>query len=167
MHRPGEGSFEKGSHVLEYWLANSEGFALARPKSRRRVTAVVLDPGTRQARSLVVRRGRRTQVVSASTVTAVDPRRRVLYTAPRRRPVPRAAAQKSAMVAAELAKAAGTSTRSGVERMQPVVTEWARRTAAVTAAAYAVVQPIARAYAHNAAVIAGAYARAVLSRLRA
>lgn len=133
MHRPDEGVFEKGSHVLEYWLANSVGFALARPKSRRRVTAVVIDPDTRQAQSLVVRRShRRSQILSADAVTAVDPGRRVLYTAPQRRrtathgrlsgsvSATAAPALRATRAARRGTTAIGSRTRSGIVRLGPV-----------------------------------------------
>ena len=184
MHRPTEGVFEQGSHVLEYWLANSEGFTVGQRPPKRRVAAVVIDPDTRRARSLVVRRGRRgTQLVSASAITAVDPKRRVLYTAPRRRVAAVGSQTRSGIVRLQpVAAAAGTHsraaaqksaalTRSGFERLRPVAiagvqksavlaAECARRLAAITAAAGDRLRPLAAAYAHNAVTIAQLYARA-------
>ncbi|MES1246704.1 MAG: hypothetical protein ABUS54_03400, partial [Actinomycetota bacterium] len=82
MQQQRPGVFGRESNVLDYWLAHCEGFTIG----KRPVTAVVIDPETRRARSLVVRRSRRrTQVVSADAIAAVDPSARVLHMARRRR----------------------------------------------------------------------------------
>ena len=191
MHRPDEGVFEKGSHVLEYWLANIEGFTLARAPLKRRVTGVVVDPATGQAHSLIVRRSRRrTQVVAADAITAVDVHGRVLYAGrQRRRRAPRehrqhgrvwiaATQRRAAAVGAQLQPAAttaaqvtGAAARQGVSFASLAVAAGARRasrwTRAAVAAAGVRLGPLAAAYAHNAATIARAYARAVRDGLLA
>ena len=156
MHRSSEGVFEKGSHVLVYWLANSEGFTLSQRPVKRRVTGVVIDPATGQAHSLVVGRSQ----VSADAVTAVDVRKRTLYLSRRRRErAPRDYAWLTA--ARRQAAAAGMAiarlTGAGARRSAIFAAHWARVGATATDAR---LRPLASAYAHNAAAIAGAYARA-------
>ena len=160
MHRSSEGVFEKGSHVLEYWLANSEGFTLSQRPVKRRVTGVVIDPATGQAHSLVVGRS---QVVSAEAVGAVDVRKRTLYLSRRwRKRAPRDYAWLTAArrQAAVTGMAAARATDSGARRSATFTAHWAR----VAAGAGDVrLRPLAFAYAHNAAAIAGAYGRAARS----
>jgi hypothetical protein len=157
VHRPAEGVFERGSNVLEYWLANSEGFSVAHPDGKERVTAVVIDPETLQARSLVVRRSRRrTHVVAAARIAAVDPHGRVLYVTPRRRrgraiaPSWRTAApalgaarrlrsrtQVSARAGARVGVAAAAHARAALPVLRAIGTAYAVYAAAVAAAWFA------------------------------
>jgi hypothetical protein len=86
-----EGVFERGSHVVDYWLAHSEGFTLGKPSARRRVTGVLCDRHTGRAQTLYVESiRRRPRTVPARSVAAVDPFKRVLYLE-RRAPVVRRA----------------------------------------------------------------------------
>jgi hypothetical protein len=136
VHRPGE-VFERGSHVLDYWLANSEGFTV----DKQRVTAVVIDPETRHARSLIVQRSRRrTHVVAADSITAVDPHGRVLYVAPRRRRerMPRRT-QTVAVTMSHTARASASRSRAALAVVTPVVATQARRGATGSTSAARVV----------------------------
>jgi len=82
--RHNEGLFERGSNVVDYWLAHCEGFDLGRSASGRHVTAVVCDRHTGHAHTLLVRsRTRRTRMVPAHAISAVDPFNKVLYLEPR------------------------------------------------------------------------------------
>ena len=53
-----EGVFQRGSHVVDYWLAHCEGFTLGKA-SARRVTGVVCDRHTGHAQTLYVESIRR------------------------------------------------------------------------------------------------------------
>lgn len=80
-----EGVFERGSNVVDYWLAHCEGFKLGNATSGRRVAAVVCDRHTGHARTLLVEsRRRRPHMLPARTIAAVDPFNKVLYLEPRR-----------------------------------------------------------------------------------
>jgi sporulation protein YlmC with PRC-barrel domain len=71
--------FCRGSNVLEYWLANAEGFVVRSRGSRVGVVdGVVLDPARGRASALVLSSPvlHRRRVVLASTVEAVDPEAR-------------------------------------------------------------------------------------------
>jgi hypothetical protein len=100
--RHNEGLFERGSNVVDYWLAHCEGFDLGRSASGRRVTGVVCDQRTGHARTLMVRsRARRTHMLPAQAISAVDPFNKVLYLEPRRialirKNLPRASARYAA-----------------------------------------------------------------------
>ena len=75
-----EGVFERGSNVVDYWLAHCEGFTLGKATSARRVTGVACDRHTGRAHTLYVESGRRRpRTVPARSVAAVDPFTRVLY----------------------------------------------------------------------------------------
>lgn len=79
-----EGVFERGNHVVDYWLAHCEGFKLGKPTSSRQVAAVVCDRRTGRARMLVVKSGAgRPHTLSAGAIAAVDPFNKVLYLEPR------------------------------------------------------------------------------------
>jgi hypothetical protein len=96
-----EGLFERGSNVVDYWLAHCEGFDLGRSASGRHVTAVVCDRHTGHAHTLLVRsRTRRTRMVPAHAISAVDPFNKVLYLEPRatfiRKTVPHISARHAA-----------------------------------------------------------------------
>lgn len=73
--------FSRGSHVLDYWLANAEGLRLERRGLRSgRVLAVVSDPESGRARALVVRSlltGRR-RLVPVAEVAGVSPANELL-----------------------------------------------------------------------------------------
>ncbi len=112
--------FERGSNVLDYWLAHAEGFdVVARGKRRRRVDHVVVDRQLGSASVLVVRskRGRRHRVIPVVAVSAVDPFERLLYLSPRRRP-----GADVARVRPHVVQAARTAHRAGhvaVDRLAP------------------------------------------------
>lgn len=75
-----KGVFERGSNVVDYWLAHCEGFTLGKATSGRRVTGVVCDRHTGHAHTLYVESSRRRpHTVPARSVAAVDPFARVLY----------------------------------------------------------------------------------------
>jgi hypothetical protein len=75
-----EGVFERGSHVVDYWLAHCEGFTLGKAASARRVTGVACDRHTGHAHTIYVESiRRRPRTVPARSVAAVDPFKRVLY----------------------------------------------------------------------------------------
>ena len=91
-----EGVFQRGSHVVDYWLAHCEGFTLGKA-SARRVTGVVCDRHTGRAQTLYVESiRRRPRTVPARSVAAVDPFKRVLYLE-RRAPVLRRARQNTTL----------------------------------------------------------------------
>jgi hypothetical protein len=81
QRRQGQRSFERGSHVREYWLANCVGFAVAGSPTHARVKAVVVDPADGRAHHVLVGgwTRRRTRVLPAERIEAVDPFERVLY----------------------------------------------------------------------------------------
>jgi hypothetical protein len=87
--------FERGSNVLEYWLAHAEGFEVApRMLRRRRVERVVLDPAGGHAKAVIVRSSfrRSRQLLPADAVVGVDAFARVLHVdGPQPRHAPRAA----------------------------------------------------------------------------
>jgi hypothetical protein len=75
--------FQRGSNVLEYWLDHAEGFEVRfRRGVRGHVESVVVDPASGRAQGLVVRkaRTRRTRVIPAQSIVAVDPFAEVLVT---------------------------------------------------------------------------------------
>jgi hypothetical protein len=76
----GQYVFERGSNILEYWLANAEGFLVRARGSRVGVVRrVSVDPVGGRATDLVLRtRLHGTRVVPATTIVAVDPARQVL-----------------------------------------------------------------------------------------
>lgn len=76
----GQYVFERGSNILEYWLANAEGFLVRAHGSRVGVVrGVTVDPVGGRATDLVLRtRLHGTRVVRATTILAVDPARQVL-----------------------------------------------------------------------------------------
>jgi hypothetical protein len=77
--------FGRGSHVLEYWLTNAEGFAVRSGGSRLGVVrGVVIDPARGRASALVVRSPllHRRRTVLAREVEAVDPAARLLEVEP-------------------------------------------------------------------------------------
>src|SRR5213594_4231052 len=103
---PGALVFPRGSHVLEYWLAHAEGFTV---RSRGSVERVIVEPLYGRATALVVRSGilHRRQVVSAASVTAVDPEARVLELEEAdKRAAPNAASRLRARLAPRLRTAA-------------------------------------------------------------
>src|SRR5205823_4541616 len=68
--------FGRGSHVLEYWLTNAEGFAVRSGGSRLGVVrGVVIDPAGGRASALVVRSPllHRRRTVLAREAAAVGP----------------------------------------------------------------------------------------------
>ena len=72
--------FGRGSNVLEYWLANAEGFVVRAHGSRVGVVRdVVVDPARGRASALVLssRFLHRRRVVLARAVEAVDPEARL------------------------------------------------------------------------------------------
>ena len=72
--------FGRGSNVLEYWLANAEGFVVRSKGSRVGVVSrVVVDPVRGRASALVLssRFLHRHRVVLAQAVEAVDPEARL------------------------------------------------------------------------------------------
>jgi hypothetical protein len=75
-----EGLFERGNHVVDYWLAHCEGFKLG----KKRVTGVVCDQHTGRARTLLIESGlRKSHPLPARAIAAVDPFNMVLYLVPR------------------------------------------------------------------------------------
>jgi hypothetical protein len=75
-----EGLFERGNHVVDYWLAHCEGFKLG----KKRVTGVVCDQRTGHARTLLIESGlRKSHPLPARAIAAVDPFNKVLYLEPR------------------------------------------------------------------------------------
>ena len=80
MPRAREGLFERGSNVVDYWLAHCEGFKLGKATSGKRVTGVVCDERTGHARTLFVESGlRKSHALPAQKIAAVDPFNKVLY----------------------------------------------------------------------------------------
>lgn len=126
--RSDTGVFRRDSHVLEYWLANAEGFELA----RERVERVVVDPVHGSATELVVRSrvlpGRR-RVVPAAMVVAVDPFERLLHVERRRRglslavPVVRQAAR-ARRTLTRLVLAAGARLLTWLDAQRPRLRAW-------------------------------------------
>lgn len=125
--------FGRGTSVLDYWLANAEGFhVVATRKPGHRVDHVLVDRQLGSATVLIVRRkrGRRLRRIPAVEVSAVDPFERVLYLAPKRRV--RSVTARSAAWAAPRVVASARSTRmyslQGARWLQPRVAASARST---------------------------------------
>jgi hypothetical protein len=136
-----EGVFERGNHVVDYWLAHCEGFKLGKPTSSRQVAAVVCDQRTGRARMLVVKSGAgRPHTLSAAAIAAVDPFNKVLYLEPR---APRRTRQRAGAAAIAIARrlralaAAGAASgwrygKDGAIWLRPRVRAAARTTALFT-----------------------------------
>src|SRR5690348_16753826 len=130
LHRHDHGTlFERDSHVLDYWLAHCDGFAIARNGVRARVAGVVVDPADGRARSVLVRSapGGRTRVVDAATVVAVDPFQKVLYLERRGSGTARAAGRAgraSAVRAAAVRGAVGPRAAVGAARALALLRLW-------------------------------------------
>jgi hypothetical protein len=93
-----EGVFERGNHVVDYWLAHCEGFKLGKAQ----VTAVLCDRHTGHARMLFVKSGAgRPHTLSARAIAAVNPFNKVLYLEPR---TPRRRMQSAGRVALAIAR---------------------------------------------------------------
>jgi hypothetical protein len=108
-----EGVFERGSNVVDYWLAHCEGFTLGKASSARRVTGVVCDRHTGHAHTLYVESiRRRPRTVPARSVAAVDPFKRVLYLE-RHAPVLRRA-RENATLRARVSPYAQSAARAGL-----------------------------------------------------
>jgi hypothetical protein len=102
-----EGVFERGNHVVDYWLAHCEGFKLG----KRRITGVVCDERTGRARTLFIESGpRKSQALPARAVAAVDPFNKVLYLEPRTR---RRRTESAGLVAMATARQLGALTAAG------------------------------------------------------
>jgi hypothetical protein len=161
--------FERGDNVLEYWLANCEGFAIVRGRARGRVTGVVVDPEVGRARAVLARSGTRGKVrtVAAARVAAVDPFEKVLYLERRVRPgsvtvtVGRVVGGASA-----LTRAGAVRCRGGVEWAGPRVCAGGRATAGAAGRASAVGARRARSAAAWLRPRAAAYGRASASAAR-
>jgi hypothetical protein len=79
--RSGRAVFRRGSNVLEYWLDHAEGFEIRyRRRSRGHVESLLVDSHSGRTEGLVVRSPmiRRTRVIPAESIVAVEPFERVL-----------------------------------------------------------------------------------------
>jgi hypothetical protein len=110
--------FERGSNVLEYWLAHAEGFAVRRRRiGRAYVESVIVDAIDGRVHGVVVRsRLHRRRLLPPHAFVAVDPFARELHLARRPRRSAAARARAKRLVAA------------GGRRLRPLVRGGARAT---------------------------------------
>lgn len=73
--------FERGSNVVDYWLAHAEGFEVGSARiGRERVERVIVEPTTGRARGLIVHAPfRRRRLIRAEAFIAADPLQRRLH----------------------------------------------------------------------------------------
>jgi hypothetical protein len=73
--------FERGSNVVDYWLAHAEGFEVGSARiGSERVERVIVDPTTGRAKGLIVHAPfRRRRLLRAEAFIAADPLRRRLH----------------------------------------------------------------------------------------
>ena len=175
--------FGRDSHVLDYWLANAEGFRVKRRgRWPSRVERVVHEPDGMRASALVLSSAltRRRRLVDAYAVVSVDPaarrlvlagspaarlrRARALLAATARRSAPRLAA--AARTGAAAARTTGVHGAAGARWLLPRAVALARASAAQTAAAIAWLQPRTRALGRKTLVQAARLAPIMTGALR-
>ncbi len=133
--------FRRGSGVLDYWLAHSEGFAVEPALlGNARVEAVIRSPPATAADAIVVRSGLlgRRRTVAAGAVAAVDPAARVLVLDRRRRLAGSAVGRRGPNPSSRLgpgARATLAAATPGLVRVGPRLGRAARSAATALAAA--------------------------------